>query len=501
MRPIDELKQSLAEVADLSRVSSILGWDQATYMPPGGATARGRQMALIDRLAHERLSHPKIGQLLDRAEREAEQLPPQSLDRALVRVARRDFEQASRVPTALVAERSEHSANAFNLWTRARPANDFGMVREALQKTLELSRRTAECFPGFAHIADPLIDFADPGMTVAVIRKLFADLASELAPLVKGICAQPVADESCIRQHFPESEQWKFGLEVVRQFGYDLERGRQDKTHHPFCTTFSIGDVRITTRFREDDLGDGLFSTLHEAGHAMYEQGNDPQLEGSMLQGGISAGVHESQSRLWENVVGRSLPFWRYFYPRLQRQFSGQLGKVPLETFYRAINRVTRSLIRVDADEVTYNLHVMLRFDLELDLLEGKLSINDLPEAWRARYKELLGEAPPNDQLGVLQDVHWYGGTIGGSFQGYALGNILSAQFFAAAVRVHPEIPSQIERGEFHSLHRWLASTIYQHGRAIEAPELIRQASGSDISIAPYMRYLQEKYGAIYKLS
>lgn len=500
MKSIQELRRHLAEVADLQRVSSVLGWDQATYMPPGGAAARGRQMALIDRLAHERLTDPQVGKLLGQAEREAAELPPGSVERALVRVARRDFEQASKIPAALVAERSEHSAKAFTLWTKARPANDFAMVREALEKTLDLSRRTAECFPGFAHVADPLIDFADPGMTVAVIRTLFADLAAELAPLVKAICAQPIADERCIRQHFPEAEQWKFGLDVVRQFGYDLQRGRQDKTHHPFCTTFSIGDVRITTRFREDDLGDGLFSTLHEAGHAMYEQGNDPELEGSMLQGGISAGVHESQSRLWENVVGRSLPFWRHFYPKLQRQFAAQLGNVPLDTFYRAINRVTRSLIRVDADEVTYNLHVIIRFELELLLLEGKLRVRDLPDAWRSRYAELLGEAPPNDQLGVLQDVHWFGGTIGGSFQGYTLGNILSAQFFAAAVQAHPEIPSQIERGEFHPLHQWLTRAIYRHGRSIEAPALIHQASGSDITITPYMRYLREKYGALYQL-
>jgi carboxypeptidase Taq len=249
---------------------------------------------------------------------------------------------------------------------------------------------------------------------------------------------------------------------------------------------------------KEDDLGDALFSTMHEAGHALYEQGIHPDYEGTPLARGTSAGVHESQSRLWENLVGRSRGFWQCFYPQLQAVFPDQLGSVPLETFYRAINKVERSLIRTDADEVTYNLHVMIRFDLELALLEGSLAVRDLPEAWRERYRADLGIVPPDDRDGVLQDVHWYHGSIGGGFQGYTLGNILSAQFFDSAVRAHPEIPTQIAQGEFVTLHTWLKENLYQHGRKYTAPEIIERATGEPLTITPYIRYLKTKYGELY---
>jgi carboxypeptidase Taq len=271
-------------------------------------------------------------------------------------------------------------------------------------------------------------------------------------------------------------------------------------THHPFMTRFSHGDVRITTRVKEHDLTEALFSTIHEAGHAMYEQGTAAELDGLPLGEGASAGVHESQSRLWENLVGRSAGFWAHFYPALQARFPVQLGGVPEATFYRAINKVSRSLIRTDADEVTYNLHVMIRFDLEMQLLEGSLSVADLPEAWRARYRSDLGLASPTDADGVLQDVHWYGGAIGGSFQGYTLGNVLSAQFFAAATRANPEIPEQISRGQFETLRGWLVDHVYAHGRKFPAPELVERATGAPLSIAPYVSYLRTKYGALYEI-
>ena len=369
-----------------------------------------------------------------------------------------------------------------------------------LEKTLDYSRELANFFPGYDHIADPLIDFADYGMKAATVSALFAELRKNLVPIVQAIIAQPVADDSCIRQSFPEAQQLAFGQEVVKKLGYDFNRGRQDKTRHPFCTTFSLGDVRIATRVKENDLGDALFSTIHESGHAMYEQGIRAELEGTPLAHGTSSGVHESQSRLWENVVGRGRGFWEYFYPKLQTAFPLQLDDEPLDTFYRAINKVERSLIRTDADEVTYNLHVMIRFDLELQLLEGKLAVRDLPEAWRARYKSDLGLAAPDDRDGVLQDVHWYGGQIGGVFQGYTLGNILSAQFYEAATKAHPEIPNQIPRGEFGSLHGWLQENIYQHGSKFTANEIVKRATGQDLTIEPCIRYLRTKYGELYKL-
>jgi carboxypeptidase Taq len=286
----------------------------------------------------------------------------------------------------------------------------------------------------------------------------------------------------------------------LTDMGYDLERGRLDKTHHPFCTKFASGDVRITTRVRENDIRDALFSTLHEAGHAMYEQGVNAAFEGTPLGRGVSSGVHESQSRLWENVVARSRPFWEHYYPALQRLFADQLGSIPLDIFYRAINKVVPSLIRTDADEVTYNLHIMLRFDLALELLEGRLRIADLPEAWRAGMEADLGIAPPDDREGCLQDVHWYAGNIGGAFQSYTIGDILSAQFFAAATAAHPEISSEIANGQFGTLHGWLTNNIYAPGRALRPDEIVARSTGSPMTMAPYLAYLRKKYGELYQL-
>jgi carboxypeptidase Taq len=495
-----ELKNRLIEINDLNSVNALLGWDQSTYMPSGGAAARARQSATLSRLAHEKFTDPAIGRLLDDLQPYAESQPYDSDDAALIRVARREYERAVKVPTALMAELSSHTAESYQVWTEARPANDFARVRPNLEKTLDLSRRLAECFAPYEHIADPLIDWADYGMRVSTLRPLFARLRGELVPIVEAIAAQAPADDTCLRRHFPESAQWAFSVDVIKRFGYDFTRGRMDKTHHPFMTKFSLGDVRITTRVAQDYLGENLFSVMHESGHAMYELGIDTAYEGSPLAEGTSSGVHESQSRLWENVVGRSRAFWECFYPALQTTFPDQLAAVPLDTFYRAINKVQRSLIRVDADEVTYNLHVMIRFDLELALLEGTLAVSDLPEAWRARYRSDLGIAPPDDKDGVMQDVHWYGGIIGGAFQGYTLGNILAAQFFGAAVKADPGIPAQLGRGEFGTLHGWLREHVYRHGSKFTAAELIERATGDPLAIEPYIGYLRGKYGELYRL-
>ncbi len=495
-----ELKARLREIADLRAANSVLSWDQATFMPEGGASARGRQMAMLSRLAHERSVAPDVGRLIDTLIPYGESLPSTNDDACLIRVARRDFEKAVKVPADYVARASAHGSASYQEWTRARPANDFNSMVPYLEKTLELSREYAEFFAPYTHIADPLIDDADEGMTTALIRKLFGELKRGLLPLVDAICDQPEADDSCLRQEFAQAGQLEFARNAAAQLGYDFTRGRLDLTHHPFCTKFSDGDVRITTRVNKRDLGDALFSTLHEAGHAMYEQGVDTALAGSPLGGGVSAGVHESQSRLWENIVARSLGFWQHFYPPLQRAFADQLAGVPPQAFHRAINKVARSLIRTDADEVTYNLHVMLRFDLELRMLEGKLAVKDLPEAWRAGMKADLRVVPPDDRDGCLQDVHWYSGAIGGAFQSYTIGNILAAQFYGAALKPHPEIPDEIARGEFGTLHAWLRDNIYRHGSKFPPNELIKRATGSMMSMQPYLGYLRDKYGALYRL-
>ncbi len=496
---LDELKRRLLEINDLSAAASLLNWDQAIYMPAGGAGARARQNATLHRLAHEQLIDPSLGKLLDRLASHADGLPPDSDEASLIRVARRDFEKAIKIPPDHIARANALGSVSYDAWTRARPANDFAVMLPFLQQALDLSRAYAGFFAPYAHVADPLIDNADEGMTTASIRELFAELRSELAPIVRAISAQPSADAGCLHGSFGEKAQIGFGLAVAAKMGYDLARGRLDETLHPFCARFSAGDVRITTRVYEGDVARGLFSTLHEAGHAIYEQGVSSTLDGTPLGKGSSAGVHESQSRLWENVVGRSRGFWRHYYPTLQSTFPHQLAAVPLETFYRAINNVERSLIRVDADEVTYNLHIVLRFELELQLLEGSLRVQDLPEAWRAGMQEVLGLAPPDDRDGCLQDVHWFSDGIGGGFQSYTIGNILSAQLYAAALKAHPEIPSEIEAGEFRTLHAWLKDNLYRHGRKYRPNELIQRTTGG-LSVRPYLAYLRAKYGELYDL-
>ncbi len=497
---LTELRNRLAEIDDINCAASLLYWDQATYMPLGGAKARGRQLATLRQLAHAKLTDGAIAQLLEDLATYAANLPYDSDAAALLRITQRQVERATKVPNAFMAKLSKHRAETYQAWAKARESNAFALVQPYLEKTLELSREWANFFPGYDHIADPLIDASDHGMKAATIQAIFAELRSQLVPVVQAITAQPPIADNCLKQFFPEAEQLAFSLKLIQSMGFSLHRGRQDKTLHPFMTNFSIDDVRITTRVQEQNFSECLFSTLHEMGHAFYELGNAAELENTPLAGGISSGVHESQSRLWENMVGRSRPFWRYAYPQLQAAFPAQFQSVPMETFYRAINKVERSLIRTDADEVTYNLHVMIRFDLELALLEGSLSIRELPDAWNERYRSDLGLVPDSDSNGVLQDVHWYSGCIGGAFQGYTLGNLMSAQFFEAALKAHPDIPQQLEQGQFDRLSHWLRTNLYQHGRKFTADEIMLRATGQPLSTSPLMRHIHKKFGEIYDL-
>jgi carboxypeptidase Taq len=495
-----QLKSLLTEIEDLHAAAALLYWDQTIYMPPKGIEARGRQSATLDRIAHEKFTDGTIADLLDDLTTYERDSPYDSDEASLIRLTRRNCDLASKVPTEFEVRLSLLQTECYQNWATARQDNNFGLVRPTLERMLDMSREYSSFFPDARHIADPHITGSDYGMSAISIQAVFAELRSQLVPVVEAITSQPPVDNSCLHQHYPEAEQLAFCHSILKQMGYDLERGRQDKTLHPFMTKFSIDDVRITTRVYESDLSQGLFSTIHEMGHAFYELGNAPEFEGTPLSGGVSSGVHESQSRLWENLVGRSRPFWEYFYPQLQAHFPNQLGTVTLETFYRAINRVDRSLIRTDADEITYNLHVMIRFDLELDLLEGKLAVKDLPAAWNDRYLSDLGVTPTSDSNGVLQDVHWYTGKIGGMFQGYTLGNLMSAQFFNAAVTAYPEISDQIETGNFTVLHDWLQANIYRHGRKFTAAETIERVTGSTLSTRPLMDYVHHKYGSLYEL-
>lgn len=500
-RQLDELRGHLREVFDLRSASAVLHWDQATYMPPKAAASRGRQVATLERLAHGAFTDPAIGRLLDVLEQHVANLPYDHEDAALIRVTRRDYERDVRIPADFAAELEQHAAISYAAWLEARPNNDFASVEPVLERTLDLSRRLAGYSPDAEHIADPLIDRQDPGLTAATVAPLFTELRDRLVPLVRRIAAESTDDDAVLRQHFPIESQRAFARRIVDLMGFDFERGRVDDTAHPFMTSFASDDVRITVRANENFLGEHLFSAMHEAGHALYELGVHPKFEANPLGNGASAGMHESQSRLWENLVGRSEDFWFGQYSHLQAFFPKQLGSVSLGDFYRAINLVKPSLIRTNADEVTYNLHVMLRFDLELELLDGRLQVSELPEAWRARYVQDLGVEPPDDRHGVLQDVHWFHGTIGGAFQGYTLGNLIAAQVFAAAWRALPSLPDYVRTGNFSELHRWLHKAIYRHGRMFTVPELVEHVTGSAISVDPLIEHLHRKYEAIYDLT
>lgn len=494
------LKSMLHEINDLQAAANVIYWDQTTYMPPGGATAHGHQLATLGRIIQKKMRDPKLGKLLEELEPYGQSLPFESEDASLIRVAWRDHEKARRVPPDFQAQVKAHQSESYQVWAQARPKNNFAAVQPFLEKTLDFSHQYAGYFPEAAHVADPLIERADYGMTVDALRLLFSDLRDQLIPLVQKIGAQQEIDNGPLHQFFPEQEQLDFGQKVIERYGFDFKRGRQDKTLHPYMIRFSGNDVRITTRVDENRFDDALFGTLHEAGHALYELGIDPSLDRTLLAKGTSSGVHESQSRLWENQVGRSRPFWNHFYPQLQSAFPKQLGKTTEDEFYRALNKVIPSLIRVDADEITYNLHVMIRFELEIDLLEGKLAVSDLPEAWHARYESDLGLKAVDDRDGVMQDVHWYDGFIGGQFQGYTLGNIMSALFFEQALKDHPEIPSEITQGRFSTLCDWLGQHVYRHGRKFTADELVQRVTGNPLTIDPYIRYLRKKYGEIYDI-
>ena len=497
---LKQLKTRLLEIDDLHGAASLLYWDQATYMPPEGAQARGRQIATLERLAHEKFTDAAVGKLLDQLRSHEKSLPYDHPEAALIRVTRRQYEREVKVPPAFTEELSKHLTASYEAWVKARPANDFSMVQPYLEKTLEMSRRLANFFPGYEHIADPLITYEDEGMKASTLRKIFEKLRGRLVPIVEAITSQPPADDSCLRQHYPEAEQLSVGRELVERIGYEFSRGRRDRTPHPFMTKFSLGDVRITTRVEENHLGEALYGAMHEAGHALYEQGINRDFEGTPLADGCSAGAHEAQSRLWENRVGRSREFCQFFFPRLRQAFPDQLSSVSLDTFYRAINKVKRSLIRTAADEVTYNLHVMIRFELELKLLEDSLSIADLPEAWREMYRSDLGVAPDDDRDGVLQDMHWYSATIGGKFQGYTLGNIMGAQFYQSALEAHPEIPEKISQGKFDTLLGWLRENIYRYGNIFTPDELIERVTGGPLNIEPYIGYITGKFGELYSI-
>lgn len=491
MSSLNQLRARLADVNALHAAMAIMDWDQQTYMPRGGAEARAEHQGILSRMAHESFTSDSTAALLDRASGDVESED----DQALLRVVRRDLDLATKLPTALVEEKSKLSAIAHERWVEARAKNDFKGFAPTLERMFEIARQEAECLGYTDHIYDALLDQYEEGATAADVRAMFEALKGPQVELVKAIGQKAPTDDSFLYGDWDVATQTEFTQSLVGAIGFDFARGRQDTAPHPFCTGWSIGDVRLTTRF-QPNLTSAIFSSLHEAGHGMYEQGSPSKWDRTPLAGGVSLGVHESQSRLWENIVGRSHAFWAHFLPELQKAFP-TLGSIDADRFYRAINKVEPSLIRVEADELTYNLHVLVRFEIECALLENKLAIRDLPSAWNAKYEEYLGITPPNDSKGCLQDVHWSMGSIG-YFPTYSMGNVLSYQIWNALKRDIPDADSLIESGRFQPILGWLQQHLYSKGRSLRPKDLIRQVTGKAMDTSDYLEGLHAKYSAIY---
>lgn len=493
----ENLREWLGEISDVDMAASVLSWDQQTYMPPGGAEHRARQLSTLSRLTHTWFTSDKTRELLDAAEPDAERAGDESDDAALVRITRRDYEKSRRLPNDFVAAFTHASILSNEAWRISRERNDFAAFQPHLETMVDFCRRMADLYGYEDHPYDALLDLYEPEMTTAEVKGVFDAIRPFQVDLARRIAARPAPRTDFLSRDYAEDGQRRFALEMARQFGYDLSRGRLDVAPHPFETDFGRNDVRITTRYDRHMPLQAIYGVFHEAGHAMYEQNVSEVWDRTPLDSGASMVFHESQSRLWENVIGRSRAVVEYAYPLLSGIFPEQLADVSVDEYYRAVNRVEPSLIRVEADEVTYNLHIMLRFELELALITGDLKVADLPEAWNAKMADYLGVTPPNNADGVMQDTHWSAGSIG-YFPTYALGNVMSAQIYATAVRARPEIPARLAEGRFDALLGWLTENLYRFGRKYLPRQLALKVNGAPLDPAPYMEYLQTKYGDIY---
>jgi carboxypeptidase Taq len=487
------LRERLAEISDLNRATSVLGWDQRVTMPARGAHARAEALATLGRISHERFTDPEIGRLLDQLAPLEESLPYDSDDASLIRVTRRDWEKSRRVPTELEVELTRAASLGHAAWVDARARNDFASFLPHLRTNVELKRRYVECFEPEDSPYTALLDDYEPGMKTHEVKAVFDVLRPALTELVRSA---PEVDASFLHGTFPADRQRAFAERVLATLGFDEGSWRLDPTVHPFCTSFSNRDVRLTTRYRDDDL-ESVWSTLHEAGHGLYAHGIADSLQRSPLGGAAARGRNASQSRTWENLVGRSEAFWRHWYVPLQEAFPEQLAGVPLDAFVRAINRAEPGLIRVDADETTYSLHIILRFELEQEMIEGTVRLEDLPEIWNARTKEFLGVDVPDDTHGVLQDVHWSGGGMG-YFPTYALGNVISLQIWQVVRKALPDLDDQLAEGDLLPLSAFLRDNLYSLGRKLTPKETLERVTGSAaIDPSPYLAYLGDKVASL----
>ncbi|HJT20550.1 MAG TPA: carboxypeptidase M32 [Nitrospira sp.] len=507
LQTLEALTNRLSEIQRINSAASVLSWDQETYMPAGGGVARAEQIATLQGLAHQKLVSPEMERLLGQSVDLANGVP---LDhdgelwdesaQALLREVWRDYSRAKKLPSDFVVKLSRECSLAQQVWAEAKEDNAFPRFLPNLRTVLSLKREEAGYLGYVDSPYNALLDVYEPGATIAGLRPLLAELKARLVPLLKKIQNSPIhIDDSILFHAYDTTRQLEFGRLVLIRMGYDFERGRLDLSAHPFTTSFHPTDVRVTTRVHEHDLPSCLFSCIHEGGHGLYDQGLDPRHYGTPLGDSVSLGIHESQSRLWENCVGRSRAFWRFFYPVLQQTFHHQLRHVEMEDFYAAINRVKPSFIRVEADELTYNLHIMLRVEIEQDLIEGRTRADDLPEIWNGKMKEYLGIVPSTDAEGVLQDVHWSLGAFG-YFPTYTLGNLYAVQFYDQVRMEIPHLEDEIAAGQLSVLRRWLEQKIHRWGRMFTPERLSHRVTGRSVSPEPFLRYVERKYGEIYKL-
>lgn len=497
----EQLCQHVRKAAMLGSIESLLGWDERCLMPSAGAEYRADQMTLLSGLVHEQFTDPRLGDWL--AELSASPLAsdPASDAGTVIRQMRRKYEREVKLPKSLVEELTRTSVLGQQAWQDARRDSDFGRLAPLLERTISLKRQQAEAIGYEACPYDALLDDYEQGATAAELTEVLGALRDELVPLVAEVATSKRApDTSILERRYPIEMQQRFGRQVAERIGFSFERGRLDVTPHPFCSSLGPHDCRITTRYNERFFNEAFFGVLHEAGHGLYDQGLRPDLFGLPPGEAVSMGIHESQSRMWENLVGRSKPFWQHWFEPARQAFPDALSGVSLDEFYSAINVVRPSLIRVEADEGTYNLHILIRFELEQELLDRNLKVADLPSAWNAKYQQYLGIVPSTDAEGVLQDIHWSAGLIG-YFPTYSLGNLYAAQLFAQADADLGGLAVQFARGQFDPLRQWLTTRIHQRGQCHLAAELVQEITGQPLSHAPLVTHLRNKFGPLYGLN
>jgi len=497
MGAFEELRDRLGEIHDLSRAAALLGWDERTMMPAAGAEARAETQATLAKVRHEMFIDDEIGRLIDqvRSSPDGEAPPGESLAGDLARVVERDWEKARRVPSELRAEMARASSIAENAWVEAKQRSDFGRFLPHLRQNVDLTLRYAECFdgfPGFAHAYDPLLDEYEPEMTTEEIRAVLVGLREGLVPLVREATENGREADDPFRGHFPADAQSDLIRDLISELPFPEGAWRIDPTEHPFAISIGRGDVRLTTRYDEDNLAMSLFSALHEAGHGLYEAGVDAELRRTPLSKPRSLGLHESQSRMWENWVARSRPYLERLLPRLRERFPDSFDEVDAGQLERAANHIERSLIRIEADELTYNLHILIRFELELEIFEGGLELESLPEAWNERYRAYLGLEVPDDAHGVLQDVHWAGGAFG-YFPTYSLGNVIAGQLWRAAEADLGDLEARIADGDLASLGEWLREHVHRYGRRLSPAEILGRAGCGELSVEPLLEHLRSR--------